>query len=517
MKGWTKMVDTRKRRMAVFLFFLLLFAAAMVLSMLDKTQRCLEVEILSPQEASQLRDYEYQDYSSCLLYNGQRAPVDVQTSTIYIAQDIGPETRVEDMLGSLQLSSSRYRLAFAPDEAFENLIGAVADNHGFLLYVTDGTGEYMQYRLVFTTLPVLRIDGEFFDYDQKGREVNQGSLCLWTPKDPESGRYSVKESNVHWHVRGGSSANQPKTPWKLSLKKKTGTNKNVSMVGLGSDDDWFLNPMSLDDTKLKEQLFIQLWNRRAQQVDWNVPMSKGEYVEVVMNQTYMGLFQLQRRIDGKLLELDAQDVLLKGGGGWDAPDPQTAYEIVYSNLPEDQTYTLMEGFFQESDPYIVNLDNFLDVNLFLQSAAAVDNVNHANMLYLLKYGAAGYRLHLLPWDTDMSWGTIWRGDGFVYDFEESLQRMALRREYGWMQQYHPDLDRQMAERWFQLRENLLTLENMTAILEQEQARLDASGAQRRDVDRWGLYYEGEDSLENLYKSIEARLAFVDAYYSQYLQ
>jgi len=49
------------------------------------------------------------------------------------------------------------------------------------------------------------------------------------------------------------------------------------MVGLGSDDDWILYPMILDDTKLKEQLFIQLWNRRADQVDWNVPMSKGEY------------------------------------------------------------------------------------------------------------------------------------------------------------------------------------------------------------------------------------------------
>ena len=49
------------------------------------------------------------------------------------------------------------------------------------------------------------------------------------------------------------------------------------MVGLGSDDDWILYPMILDDTKLKEQLFIQLWNRWADQVDWNVPMSKGEY------------------------------------------------------------------------------------------------------------------------------------------------------------------------------------------------------------------------------------------------
>ena len=510
------MLDSRNlRRFAFFLSLLLLLVTAMILFMMDKKQRCLEVEILSEQEDAWLQEYVYKDYSNYLLYNGQRAPVDVQTSTIYIAQDIGPDTKTEDLLGSLKIVSSRHRLAFAADEAFRNLAGAVAGNHPFRLYVTDHSGEYMAYNVVFTTLPVLRIDGEFFDYDQKGREINQGSLCLWTPNDPDSGHYSVKESNVHWHIRGGSSATVPKTPWRLSLKKKTGTNKNVSMVGMGSDDDWFLNPMCFDDTKLKEQLFIQLWNRRADQVDWNVPMSKGEYAEVVMNGTYMGLFQLQRRIDGKFLALDTDDVLLKGGGGWDSRDPQTAYEIVHSHLSEEDTYELMEEFFREEAPYLLDMDNFLDVNLFLQSASAVDNTNHANMFYLLKYTETGYRLHLLPWDTDMSWGVVW-SDGFAYDFADSLQKTALRREYGWMQEFHPDLNLQMARRWLQLRESPLTMETVSAILEQEQALLDASGAQKRDTNRWGLRYNGEDSLENLYKSVDARLKYLDAYYSQFL-
>jgi len=510
------MLDKRNLRRFAFFLSLLLLMTIMTLFLLDKKQRCLEVEILSGQEDAWFQEYVYKDYSNYLLYNGQRAPVDVQTSTIYIAQDIEPGTKASDLLGSLKIVSSRHRLIFAPDKAFRNLAEAVTGNHEFRLYVIDHSGEYMEYNVVFTTLPVLRIGGEFFDYDQKGREINRGDLCLWTPDDPDSGRYSVKESDVHWHIRGGSSANQEKTPWRLSLKKKDGTNKNLSMVGMGSDDDWFLNPMILDDTKLKEQLFIQLWNRRADQTDWNVPMSKGEYVEVVMNGTYMGLFQLQRRIDGKFLMLDTEDVLLKGGGGWDAPSPQVAYEIVHSHLPEMDTYGLMDAFFQEQDPDFVNPDNFLDVNLFLQSAAAVDNTNHANMFYLLKQTEAGYRLHLLPWDTDMSWGVVWQ-DGFAYDFADSLQKTALRREYYWMKKFYPDLDRQMAQRWFELRETLLTMKTVTAILEQEQSVLDASGAQKRDTNCWGLYYGGDDSLENLYKNIEARFEWLDTYYSQFLQ
>lgn len=510
------MFDSRKFRRCAFFLSLLLFALSLILIRLDKKQRCLEVEILSGQEDAWFQEYEYRDYSKYLFYNGQKAPVDVQTSTIYIAQDIGPDTKPEDLLGSLKISSSRHWLHLAPDEAFQNLAEAVADNHCFRLYVTDHSGEYMEYNVVFTTLPVLRVDGEFFDYDQKGREINDGDLCLWTPNDPDSGRYSVKESNVHWHIRGGSSATVPKTPWRLALKSKNGINKNETMVGLGSDDDWFLNPMSFDDTKLKEQLFIQLWNRRADQVDWNVPMSKGEYVEVVMNGTYMGLFQLQRRIDGKFLSLDTDDVLLKGGGGWDSPDPQTAYEIVHSHLSDEDTYGLMDAFFREEAPDFLDMDNFLDVNLFLQAAAAADNANHSNMFYLLKQSETGYQLQLLPWDTDMSWGVVW-SDGFAYDFMDSVQKTALRREYYWMREFHPDLDQQLARRWLELRESPLTMENVTAIIEREQRYLDVSGARKRDQDRWGLFYEGEDSVENLARNVEARFHWLDALYSQYLQ
>ena len=178
----------------------------------------------------------------------------------------------------------------------------------------------------------------------------------------------------------------------------------------------------------------------------------------------------------------------------------------------------MQAFYDEQDPDILNLDNFLDVNLFFQGASAVDN-KIKNIFFLLEKKDSGYQMSLLPWDTDMSWGTVWKAEagGFAYDFEQSRQNDALRIEYEWMLEYHPDLNQLMAKRWLELRESLLTMETMTAILEQEQAVLDESGAQLRDTARWGLFYGGEDSLENLCRSIEARLAFVDQYYSQYLQ
>ena len=152
------------------------------------------------------------------------------------------------------------------------------------------------------------------------------------------------------------------------------------------------------------------------------------------------------------------------------------------------------------------------VKMFLQCASAMDN-RLKNMFYLMKKEDDGYRMHLLPWDTDMSWGVTTH---FAYDFEGSRQNVVLREEYAWMRQYHPDLDQQMAKRWLELRESLLTMETMTAIVQREAQILQRSGVRQREETRWGLHYEGQDSLENLYKSLEARLAWVDAYYSQYL-
>lgn len=512
------MLDTRKRHLAVFLFFLMAWGLVLLFCLQTEETTCMGVPILSEMEQAELNEYEYQDISRELQYNGQRAAVDISTSTVYIAQNIQPGTRMEDLEGTLRLVSPSLRLSFAPDAAFADLATAVRNGHVFKLNVTYGSHRYMQYDLVFTTLPVLRIDGEAIGKNEKGKDICQGDICLWTPEDAEINSYSVKTSHALWFVRGGWSATLLKTPFKLDLRKDGGTNKNINMLGMGADDDWILNPMNLDDTKLKEKLFSGLWNRRADQVGWNEKMSGGEYVEVVINQEYWGLFQLQRRVDGKFLDLKPGDVLLKSGSDLSASSVETAYEIVRSGLSEQDTFDLMRDVFEEGDTDSLNMDNFLDVNLFLQCASAMDNIQK-NMFFLLKEDDTGYDMRLLPWDTDMSWGVIWDDEagGFVYDAETSRQMLTLRKEYDWMKRLHPDLDQQMAARWFALRETLLNMETITGILEQEQQVLDRSGAQKRDLDQWGLYYEGEDSLENLYRNIGERLVWLDAYYGQYLQ
>ena len=73
---------------------------------------------------------------------------------------------------------------------------------------------------------------------------------------------------------------------------------------MGADDDWILNSLTMDDTRIREKLFMDLWNLNVEKTDYNFKMSTGEFVEVVMNGKYYGLCLLQRRLDAKYLELE---------------------------------------------------------------------------------------------------------------------------------------------------------------------------------------------------------------------
>ena len=206
--------------------------------------------------------YVYRDYSDVLWFYDQKAAVDVESSTIYISQDIGPETTYAALEGRLTLNNLLTPMYFLRDEAFQDLEAAVREGHRFGLIISTGR-RYMRYDVVFTTLPVLAMeDPDGTMLTEKGPTV-RGSLSLWSPVDTETDTYSVKHSLVRWKIRGQTTAELDKKCYKLTLEKNGGGKRNQNLLGLGKDDDWILNAMAMDDFKVKEQFAMKLWNRLA--------------------------------------------------------------------------------------------------------------------------------------------------------------------------------------------------------------------------------------------------------------
>jgi len=513
------MYSTKRYRWAILMAALLSFCIAAAYFTWVEAHSTMGVRILSPQQREAYTQYAYKDLSNCLVFNGKPAAVDVDSSTIYLSQDITAGTQITELSGSLAVTQRGYSLLFAPDDRFSDLAGAVQDGHRFSLLATKGADTYMEYHVVFTTLPVMRLDGSFSHKSQDERDVMLGDVCLWAPNDPALGRYSVKTSTTEWHVRGGTTAYMDKRPWKLSLKDQHLRNKDADFLGLGSDDDWILNPMVIDDTKMKENLFMQLWNIWEEEAPWNHRMSTGEYVELIVNQSYQGIYLLQRRIDEKYLKLEEEDILMKGGAYFRSQNLETAYEISKTPLSREQTFALMEGLYTGNDTSSLDLNNFLDVNLFLNFAIAADNSAHKNMYYLLQKETDGYRLSLLPWDTDMSWGVIWDDENglFAYHYDEAMTKRVVRLEYSSVKRQVPELDTLMAQRWQAMRQSVLAEEHVLSLVDDMSTQLRRSGVLHREWDQWEPFFDGADTEQNLRKFLQERLLRLDLQFEEDLQ
>lgn len=503
------MIDKRIIRWILFPVSLLLLIAATALFFHRECNLCMGVTVLSDTEKFQSMDYVYADFSRSLLFHGEPAAIDVENSTVYISQDIQEDTIFWQLDGALTLDNAKYQMYFLPDSYFQDLTAAAEQGHLFELIITDEENSYMQYHVVLTTLPVIRMNGEVSYINEDNKSVLDGEICVWEPNNPDLGKYTTTTSRLEWHVRGRTTENSMKKSWKLSLKTKKGENQNISLLGLGEDDDWILNAMYKDDTKVKEKLIMDIWNDMAAQTDWNPTMSTGEYLEVVINGEYCGLYLLQRRLDTKYLEMEEDDLLIKVTQLDTEP-----YEIVSSAIGYDEVQDLIEGLWAGNDGATIDLNNFIDINVFIQYGALRDNYTH-NVYYLMEHEADGYNLFIDLWDTDLAFGIIWTPEAkdFVYDYEDSMETVRRRYEYEIVQASCPDLDERVAARWQELRSGVLSPDNVLGKLAQIENELTASGAFVRNRARWGTFYGESDTWESLSRFIAERTLWLDSYYA----
>ena len=270
--------------------------------------------------------------------------------------------------------------------------------------------------------------------------------------------------------------------------------------------------MVRDDTKVREISEIQFWNRYLAGFSTPYPMSGAEYVELIVDGEYRGLFLLQRRVDRKYLNLDKKsDILFKGVNTWEADTLPDGYEIVYSPYGKEETYGILEDVLEARGENGIDLDSFLETSLYLNYLAARDNRGYKNMFYALRWESGHYALYFVPWDTDMSMGIKW-DEGFAYDYEVTMNNMQQRLEYPQMEGLYPDLAQRLSARWNRRRESIYTEENILGLLEANIRRVNASGAYYRDNQRWGMRYDGADDQDQMLRWARERLDVLDEFY-----
>lgn len=501
------MIVKKRLRILWLVATLMIFAAVSAFYLNKEKSYCMGVPVIDEAQLASMGENVQTDISGIIMFGGYPAAIDKENYTIYISQKIDENTLYTDLEHNFTAEDYRYKMYFVEDKNLYDIYNAVKNGYPFRLILSkNGQKEYVQYNVVLTTLPVVNVTGEFSHIkDGDGRNVYAGDITVWDCFNGSTQSYRVQNSPLEWNRRGQSTFDAEKKPIKLSLKNSEGEKSNLDLAGLGqSDDDWILNSMPKEKSRIREMLCMDLWNQLYETTSaYNYKMSTGIYTEVVMNGSYYGLYMLQRRIDAKYLGLDSDDVLLKGYKGTDVEEIYHNFEIAESVYEEEAVNSFIADIYERGDVSPIQLKNWMDVNLFTVFGNMKDNMAYHNCFYIIRDFDTYPKMSFVLWDTDISFGI--RND----------QKTQPRLEMELLKKQYPDIDRMLAERWFELRDSVLSKDNICAVIEKNSAVINEAASLARDYHRWDEDIDNR-AKESVCEFVDNRLELLDKYYGEIL-
>ncbi len=314
-------------------------------------------------------------------------------------------------------------------------------------------------------------------------------------------------------VRGNTSKRYPKQSYRIKVVDAAGEKLDVALAdGLRSDDDWILNPMYTDTSKIRETLAYRLWEMMNSS-GLRAASSRIEYAEVYLNGEYWGLYGVQERIDRKQVDASKRfDVLYKVAANF-RPTVQElldceseigcqGFELAFVGNrvhdawePAAAYMALLSG---EENPVhaAVSLENAIDYGLFAMLAQAHD-CHFKNQYLNCVYTTHGYVMYKLPWDLNNTFGDIYQNDredinytnyAVVTPIMDCVFEVMVNTG-------DEDMIAAIQKRWRQLRSSCISQESLMALAHSIYEPL--RGAIDRDSLRWPEGGMGEGNAVNI--------------------
>ena len=456
--------------------------------------------------------------------HGARLGYDAAENTFYCP--IGLETGDEWPEIHLTAPGAKdVRLVFVDDYSYDWCSDALRDGYSYqIMAYTDTEFSYAQ--IVFTGLPVVTIQtGQEIGYEDVKADV---SFCA---------REGGVASGAVTHLRGAGSRFSEKKSYKIDFVHGTkDSTAYVEVPGLGTVDDIILLAGVMDDSLMRDKLSWDLYALIEGKDEPYGPRDT-QYVELFVNDSYMGLYLMMEPVD------DGEE-LVKAGAG--APSTDSVYRTAQIDYAGERAYVenpTREGSiyelyhapvtgheFDALKPYLtieqlgaeddaeferlvmqhIDIESILRYYLFVQGGGMSDNV--FNNMYVLAHrenGKAVYRF--APWDMDLTWGRFTSGDEgeFYHDlFSFDVVERMLDIDAGGVTR------RMLCDMWANMRETVFNEENVQRMVDGYVHELDASGAYMRDALRW----RGEAYLADGYEIITfaaEHFPVLDEIFSQY--
>ena len=372
------------------------------------------------------------------------------------------------------------------------------------------------------SLPVLYIDLD-------GGAAPGDAPVSGTLRYVEPGSPNAVQTPVTLRLRGNTSRRFPKKCFRLELADGAGQKRDLPLCGLRADDDWVLNALYSDTSKLREALCYWLWDE-INSCGRVAASSRMAYAEVVLNGEYHGLYGVQERVDRKQVGADKRTGLLYKVATNERPTVQallnaeddacggielafTGTEVASPWAPAADYMALLLGEEVPGDSR-VNPDNAVDYALWSMLVQARDGRFKNQYIHCVPRPGGGYALYRIPWDLNHTLGDLWAGDSprtnyVAYAIGEAapddLAVRLLAEDAAFMDA--------LRARWRALRSGPVTERN---IMSHADALFEALyPAILRDTTRWPACGMGEGSAANIRDIgdyVRAALARLDGYF-----
>ena len=472
------------------------------------------------------------------------------TASDHFGKDLALTVKYQSKEGWGRLSIDGTEVESGTDYQFSKVEGGKT----YTLSISHTNGNTVSRKLTFTTLPVVRIYGSF------GYDYSMGSIVV---QEPDKAEYTMQQMKAKW--RGGitNGADKHKRNYHVKFLDENGEKMDQKLFGLRNDNSWILEAGQVDMSRIRNRVITDLWNDfsvapyYADQEPKALTGTRGQFVELTLNDEYRGIYCMTEAMDRKQMKLKKYDEATQTHHGqlWKSKDwsyavfmghnrdnntyPRTS-PVAYNNESEswDQYYVKYPDFddvkptdwatlwnavnfvcassdatFKSQVADYFDLPLVIDYYILMETILSTDN--HGKNMYFGVYDKqVSKRITFGVWDMDATMGQRW-SDAYYHSTlmkpDQDYTNYITRNEHGdynlfrRLRNTNPnDFNMQVRLRYRDLRQNYLATDAIISRFEKVLADFKTAGADKREYRKWS----GDSDIAGKTLNFDTELAYL---------
>lgn len=503
-------------------------------------------------------------YLNSFTLNGMELAYDTGNRIHYFSIPLDQmDTDVTRMIAFANKSGYNYTVKInsqAIQSGTEYTFQKVTAGKTYSIQILNGNQTVATEKLIFTALPIVQLytNGNFLSSD-----FSRGKLRVYEGEKELSGELL----NAEMRYRGASATHYNKKAFAIKIRNENWESMDRSFFGLRNDNYWILDAAAIDASRIRNRVCTDIWNDfssapyHKDQEPGLINGTRGNFVEVFIDDAYWGLYCMTERIDRKQLKLKKyqeetetiRGVLYKSSQwsypvmmGWiprEGPTPfyqipeydnneevWEKYEVKYPDMEGgekidwkplfDAVSLAAQGSNRQLKDRITTDFDFpvwLDYYLFMEFILATDN--HGKNAYFYTYNIEKERkLGIAPWDMDGVLGIRWNSQQInaKQDYSQWIENQENGQHYLFYRLKELNIgsfNDLLKKRYNQLRFSYFTKEDLIQRFTDYIEMFKITGAADREVERWnnanGIYLSFDKELTYLNKWISDRIDYLD--------